>query len=66
MNLKKQVDTIKNNVDKINEIMSQLWEQGVEVRIAYREPDSANKVPRIELWRATHHVDLLKTNEPNE
>lgn len=65
MNLKKQVDTIRLHVDKINEIMSQLYKEGVEIRIQFKDSTNGapNGVPCIELWRATHHVDLLKSNE---
>ena len=58
-NIAEKVQTILKNVDEINQLMSELYEHSVEVRIAYKDA-SKGEPPRIELWRATEHVDYLK------
>ncbi len=60
MNINEQIDIVKNNVDEINRIMAELYTQGVEIRIAYKDPEGINKVPRLDLWRAIQHINLLK------
>ena len=61
-NIAENVQTILKNVDEINQLMSKLYEQNVEIRIAYKDA-SKGEPPRIELWRATEHVDYLKIQD---
>ena len=58
-NIAEKVQTILKNVDEINQLMSELYEHSVEIRIAYKDANKGEP-PRIELWRATEHVDYLK------
>jgi hypothetical protein len=58
-NIVDKVQTISKNVEEINQLMSELYDQSVEIRIAYKD-SSKGEPPRIELWRATEHVDYLK------
>jgi hypothetical protein len=55
-----KVQTISKNVDEINQLMSELYENNVEIRIAYKDASKGDP-PRIDLWRAIEHVDYLKT-----
>jgi hypothetical protein len=54
-----KVQTILKNVDEINQLMSELYEQSVEIRIAYKDANKGEP-PKIDLWRATEYVDYLK------
>jgi len=60
-----KVQTISKNVDEINQLIAELYTQDVEVRIAYKD-SSKGEPPRIDLWRATEHVDYLKKDTENE
>jgi hypothetical protein len=60
-----KVQTIGKNVDEINQLIAELYTQDVEVRIAYKD-SSKGEPPRIDLWRATEHVDYLKKDTENE
>ena len=60
-----KVQTINKNVDEINQLIAELYTQDVEVRIAYKD-SSKGEPPRIDLWRATEHVDYLKKDTENE
>lgn len=59
--IKEQIDLLRNYVDSINVLMDTLHQQNVEVRILYKDP-SGQTAPRIELWRATEHINYLKEN----
>jgi hypothetical protein len=60
-----KVQIISKNVDEINQLIAELYTQDVEVRIAYKD-SSKGEPPRIDLWRATEHVDYLKQDTDNE
>ena len=60
-----KVQTISKNVDEINQLIAELYTQDVEIRIAYKD-SSKGEPPRIDLWRATEHVDYLKKDTDNE
>lgn len=68
MKLKSSVDKIAKHVAEINNLMAELAKQGVEVRISYHDKTTNPNLdyPKIELWRATQHVDLLKTTVSDE
>lgn len=57
--LELKVNEIKSSIDKINQSMSELYEQGMEIRINYTDAAGGNP-PSITLWRAVAHVDYLK------
>jgi hypothetical protein len=57
-----KIRNISKNVDEINQLMSQLHTQDVEIRIAYKDA-AKGEPPKIELWRATEHVDYLKVDQ---
>lgn len=54
-----KIQTIKDSVNLINTLMTELYEKNVEIRIMYVEA-SKGAAPGISLWRATEHVDYLK------
>ena len=57
-----KINIIEKNVEEINQLMSELHLDQVEIRIAYK--DSANGNPAsINLWKAVEHVDYLKKDE---
>jgi hypothetical protein len=56
-----KISMIKDSVDLINKLMSELHEKNVEIRISYVDANKdRNVVPGIKLWRATEHVDYLE------
>jgi hypothetical protein len=59
-----QIENIKEAVETINSLMAELHTNTVEIRIAYKEPDNGEP-PRLDLWRATAHVDYLKCQNNN-
>jgi hypothetical protein len=54
-----KVNIIEKNVDEINQLISELHLDHVEVRIAYKEPSNGNPA-EVHLWKAVEHVDYLK------
>jgi len=62
----KKINIIKENVKIINDLMSDLHEKGVEIRIAYKDSSNGSPtgLPCLTLWRATEHVNYLE--EPND
>ena len=60
-----KIQIISKNVDEINQLIAELYAQNVEVRIAYKDSTKGDP-PRIDLWRATEHVDYLKQDTENE
>lgn len=54
-----KIESIKESLAAINELMDDLHTNSVEIRINYKEP-SNGEPPRLELWRAIAHVDYLK------
>ena len=56
-----KINTIKDSVDLINTLIAELHENKVEVRIKYEE-SAVDNPPRLNFWRATEHVDYLKSN----
>ena len=60
-----KVEELIKHVEDINQIMSELHDNNVEVRISYKE--SAKGEPaQISLWRVIEHVDYLKKDTTNE
>ena len=59
-----KINIIEKNVEEINQLISELHLDNVEVRIAYKEPANSNPAS-IRLWKAIEHVDYLK-KENNE
>jgi multidrug efflux pump subunit AcrB len=53
------VEQLVKHVEGINQIMSDLHDNNVEIRIAYKE-STGGKSPQIDLWRVIEHVDYLK------
>lgn len=60
--IKNDIEKIKEYIDGINVLMMMLHENGVEIRIAYKDSTSGapGGIPCLELWRATEHIDYLK------
>jgi hypothetical protein len=58
-NIGQQIENIKAALETINSLMAELHPNNVEIRIVYKEPDNGEP-PRLDLWRATAHVDYLK------
>jgi hypothetical protein len=58
-NIGQQIESIKESLNTINALMSELHTNSVEIRINYKEP-SNGEPPRLDLWRAIAHVDYLK------
>ena len=68
MKLKSSIDKIAKHVAEINTLMVELHKQGVEIRISYQDKTTHQSIehPRLELWKATQHIDLLKSTITNE
>jgi hypothetical protein len=60
----KKVEELSKHVEGINEIIAELHDNNVEIRIAYKEA-ADGKPPHIDLWRVIEHVNYLK-RENNE
>lgn len=60
----KKVEELSKHVENINQIMSELHDDNVEIRISYKDA-TTDKPPQIDLWRVIEHVDYLK-KENNE
>lgn len=60
--IKNKIDVIKQNVDAINQLMAELHEKNVEIRISYVDA-SKDVAPGISLWRATEHRDYLEETD---
>jgi hypothetical protein len=60
--IQESINIIKENIDIINNLMAEMHSKGVEIRIAYKDSSngSSTGLPRLDLWRATEHVDYLK------
>lgn len=56
--IKRKADLLKGFVDNINDIMSDLHTENVEVRIIYHEVKSGSP-PKLEIHRLVEHVDYL-------
>ena len=54
-----KINIIEKNVEEINQLISEVHLDHVEIRIAYKEPSNGNP-PSISLWKAVEHVDYLK------
>jgi hypothetical protein len=59
------IDEIVTRVNTINSIMASLYEKDVEIRISYKEADRGQP-PKLDLWRATEHINYLKKTDTNE
>lgn len=60
-----KVKELSNLVKDINQLMSELHNSNVEVRIAYKEA-AKGEPPRVDLWRVIEHIDHLKKDTENE
>ena len=58
-NIGQQIESIKESLDTINALMSELHKNNVEIRIAYKEPNNGEP-PKLHLWKAIAHMDYLK------
>lgn len=66
-NIVRGISQLQNKIEEINTIISDLYEIGVEMKIAWRDDVTSPStilnskfVPHLELWRARHNVDYLK------
>lgn len=57
--IEKTVLSVKQDLDRINDQITELHNKGVEVRIMYKESTSSS-APSLELWKVIEHVDYLK------
>lgn len=58
--IESKVSELKSLVDKINDIMNELQDINVEVRIAYVEKNTDKEISQgIKLWRVEEHNDYL-------
>ena len=58
--IESKVSELKSLVDKINDIMNELQDINVEVRIAYVEKNPAKEISQgINLWRVEEHNGYL-------
>jgi len=53
-----KVQELKSTIDKINQLVGELNEQSMEIRLIVREDTAAST--RVELFKAVAHVDYLK------
>ncbi len=54
------VQQLKDKVADVNELMKQLDEAGVEVRISYVDSSKSKDITQgISLWRIVQHIDHL-------
>jgi hypothetical protein len=60
--IQSKVDKLKYFVNEINELMSELQDMKVEVRISYIDPKQDIK-QGITMWRCIEHNDYLENNE---
>lgn len=58
-NIGQQIENIKEALETVNSLMTELHTNNVEIRINYKEPNNGEP-PRLDLWRAVAHVDYLK------
>ena len=58
-NIGQQIENIKEALETINSLMAELHTNNVEIRIAYKEPNTLEP-PKLDLWKAIAHVDYLK------
>ena len=58
-NIGQQIENIKEALETINSLMTELHNNDVEIRIAYKEPNNGEP-PKLDLWKAIAHVDYLK------
>lgn len=54
------VESLKQKVSEINDIMAALHEQRVEVRLQYKLEENPEKKPTLSIWRCTGHDDYLQ------
>jgi hypothetical protein len=59
------IEEIVTRVNTINSIMASLYEKNVEIRIAYKDADHGQP-PKLDLWRATEHINYLKKADTHE
>ena len=66
--IQEKINTISGCVEVINDLMAELYAQGVEIRIAYKDAVTGSKsgIPYLDLWRAVEHVDYLQNEEQIE
>lgn len=58
--IEQQVATLKEAVDRVNEVMLNLQQLNVDVRISYVEKSLTKGIPQgIHIWRIEEHNDYL-------
>jgi 23S rRNA C2498 (ribose-2'-O)-methylase RlmM len=59
-NVSETVQTLKDKINEVNELMKELDNAGVEVRISYVDSNKSKEITQgISLWRVVQHIDHL-------
>ena len=59
--IKSNIEILKNHINQINLIISELSTKGVDIQLRYDNNMNGKQgsIPTLELWRASEKVDYL-------